>query len=65
MPDGVRWLAITASMDMIVPGRRSQPAQAKVQTLAVQGVGHIGLLVHPQVVSSIVDALPTHEQAVA
>lgn len=65
VPDGVRWLAITGTSDMVVPGRRSVPAQATVQTLAVEGIGHIGLLQDPQVVSGIVDALPTHEQAVA
>jgi triacylglycerol lipase len=63
VPDGVRWLAITATSDMIVPGRRSVPAQAQVQTLAIDGVGHIGVLLNPQVVSSIVDALPAYEQA--
>jgi triacylglycerol lipase len=60
VPDGVRWLAITATSDLVVPGRRSGPAHAAVQTLAVDGVGHIGLLQSPRVVSSIVDALPTH-----
>ncbi len=65
VPDGVRWLAITATSDLIVPGRRSVPAHAEVQTMTVDGVGHSGLLLSSHVVSSIVAALPTHEQAVA
>lgn len=65
VPHGVQWLAIRASADMIVPGSRSVPAQTEVATMAVDGVGHIGLLLNPQVVGSIVAALPTHEQAVA
>jgi triacylglycerol lipase len=65
VPDGVRWLAITATSDLVVPGRRSLPAQAAVQILRVEGVGHIGLLQHPQVVTSIVDALPAYELAAA
>ncbi|MCW2767478.1 MAG: PGAP1-like protein [Nocardioides sp.] len=64
-PAGVRWLAFTATLDLIVPGRRSVPAQGYVQTVAVEGVGHIGLLLNPQVVNGIVAALPAPEQAPA
>jgi pimeloyl-ACP methyl ester carboxylesterase len=57
-PDGVRWLAFTAALDIIVPGLRSVPAHAKVETITVGGVGHLGMLLSRQVVKHIVDALP-------
>jgi triacylglycerol lipase len=60
IPDGVRWLAFAASQDIIVPGLRSVPGQAGVQTITVDGVGHLGLLVNRQVVDRIVAALPAH-----
>ena len=58
VPDGVRWLAFTATLDMIVPGLRSVPAHAQVETVTVGGVGHLGMLLSRQVVGRIVDALP-------
>ena len=58
VPDGVRWLAFTATLDMIVPGLRSVPAHAQVETVTVGGVGHNGMLLSRQVVGRIVDALP-------
>lgn len=57
-PEGVRWLAITATLDVIVPGRRSVPAHAEVETVTVGGVGHLGMLLSEQVVGRIVAALP-------
>jgi triacylglycerol lipase len=54
VPDGVRWLAL----DMIVPGLRSVPAHADVETVMVGGVGHLGMLLSRQVVGRIVAALP-------
>ncbi|MET0993465.1 MAG: alpha/beta fold hydrolase [Mycobacterium sp.] len=57
-PDGVRWLAFTAALDMVVPGLRSVPAHAQVETIAVGGVGHLGMLLSRQVVGHIVAALP-------
>ena len=57
-PVGVRWLAFTAALDMIVPGLRSVPANAKVETIRVGGVGHLGMLLSRHVVELIVDALP-------
>ena len=56
-PDGVRWLAFTATFDMIVPGLRSVPAHAQVETITISGVGHLGMLLSRQVVGRIVDAL--------
>jgi triacylglycerol lipase len=57
-PDGVRWLAFTATLDMIVPGLRSVPTHAQVETIAVGGVGHLGMLLNRRVVGRIVEALP-------
>jgi triacylglycerol lipase len=52
-PDGVRWLAFTATLDMIVPGVRSVPAQAGVETVSVGGVGHLGMLLSERVVGQV------------
>jgi triacylglycerol lipase len=57
-PDGVRWLAFTATLDMIVPGLRSVPPHAEVETVTVGGVGHLGMLLSRQVADRIVAALP-------
>jgi triacylglycerol lipase len=65
VPDGVRWLAISATHDVIVPGRRSVPAHGGVETVTVDDVGHVGLLLSQQVVGRIVDALPIHERVAA
>jgi len=61
----VRWLAFTATLDIIVPGRRAVPPQSEAQTVSVDDVGHLGLLLSRQVVSRIVDALPAGEPAAA
>lgn len=57
-PDGVRWLAFTATLDMIMPGLRSVPAHRDVETITVGGVGHLGMLLSEQVVGRIAAALP-------
>jgi triacylglycerol lipase len=54
---GVRWLAFTATLDMIVPGRRSVPPHSDVETVTIGGVGHLGMLLSRQVVGRIVAAL--------
>jgi triacylglycerol lipase len=59
VPDGVRWMAFTASLDMVVPGLRSMPAHAQVETVTVRGVGHLGMLLSREVISRIAAALPT------
>ena len=61
VPDGVRWLAFTATLDMIVPGVRSVPAPAEVETVIVGGVGHLGMLLSEQVAGRIVAALAEQE----
>jgi triacylglycerol lipase len=57
VPEGVRWLAFTATFDMIVPGPRSVPPHPEVETVTVGGVGHLGMLLSQQVVGRIVAAL--------
>lgn len=63
--DGVRWLALTATLDIVVPGLRSVPAHTRVETVTVGGVGHLGMLLSGRVVKHvlrhILDALPGHE----
>ena len=56
-PDGVRWLAVTAALDIIVPGVRSVPPHAHAETVTVGGVGHLGMLLSDQVAGRIVAAL--------
>ena len=65
IPDGVRWLAVAASQDIIVPGPRSVPAHADVETITVDGIGHLGMLISQRVVGYIVAALPAHGSPVA
>ena len=65
LPDGVRWLAFTAKFDVVVPGLRSVPINAEVETITVGGVGHNGMLLSPKVVRLIVEALPACDKALA
>ena len=65
VPDGVRWLAVTAALDIIVPGMRSVPAHAQVETITVNGVGHLGMLLSRQVIGCITAALSASESAAA
>jgi len=65
VPVGVRWLAVTAALDIIVPGPRSVPVHADVETITVDGVGHLGMLISRRVVGYIVAALPAHGSPVA
>src|ERR1700758_3185585 len=57
MPDGVRWLAVTAALDIIVPGLRSVPSHTQVETITVNGVGHLGMLLSRRVIGCIAAAL--------
>ena len=65
MPDGVRWLSVTAALDIIVPGLRSVPSQAQVETIMFDGVGHLGMLLSRQVIGCIAAALCAQEPATA
>ena len=59
LPDGVRWLSVTAALDIIVPGLRSVPSPAAVETITFDGVGHLGMLLSQQVIGCIAAALCT------
>jgi pimeloyl-ACP methyl ester carboxylesterase len=65
VPHGVHWVAITSTLDAVVPGGRALPSQADVETVTVDDVGHVGLLMSREVVTRIVDVLRTPEQAAA
>jgi pimeloyl-ACP methyl ester carboxylesterase len=65
MPAGVRWLSVTASLDIIVPGLRSVPSHAEVETMMFDGVGHLGMLLSRQVIACIAAALCAQEPATA
>jgi triacylglycerol lipase len=57
LPDDVHWLSVTASLDIIVPGVRSVPSHARVETMTVDGVGHLGMLMSQRVIRYIAAAL--------
>jgi triacylglycerol lipase len=63
LPDGVRWLSVTAALDIIVPGPRSVPSHAEVETITVSGVGHLGMLLSRRVIGCITAALCAHGTA--
>jgi hypothetical protein len=63
MPDGVRWLAVTAALDIIVPGLRSVPNHAQAETIRVTGVGHLGMLRSSEVIERIGAALSARGSA--
>jgi triacylglycerol lipase len=65
VPVGVRWLAVTAALDIIVPSPRSVPAHADVETITFDGIGHLGMLISRRVVGYIIAALPAHGSPVA
>jgi pimeloyl-ACP methyl ester carboxylesterase len=65
MPAGVRWLSVTAALDIIVPGMRSVPSHAQVETIMFDGVGHLGMLLSRQVIGCIAAALRAQEPATA
>jgi triacylglycerol lipase len=57
LPHGVRWLSVTAAFDIIVPGPRSVPANPQVETVTVNAVGHLGMLLNRRVIEYITAAL--------
>jgi pimeloyl-ACP methyl ester carboxylesterase len=65
LPDGVRWLSVTAALDIIVPGLRSVPSHAQVEIITVDGVGHLGMLLNRQVIGYIAAALCARGTAAA
>jgi triacylglycerol lipase len=63
VPDGVRWLSLAAALDIVVPGMRSLPSHAQVETITFDGVGHLGMLVSRQVISCIAAELCARRSA--
>jgi len=63
LPDGVRWLSLTAALDVIVPGARAVRSHPQAETITFEGVGHIGMLVSRQVIGCIAAELCTPETA--
>jgi hypothetical protein len=63
VPEGVRWLSVTAALDIIVPGHRSVPSHPQVETITVDGVGHLGMLLNRRVIGCIAAALCAEEPA--
>jgi triacylglycerol lipase len=63
MPDGVRWLAVTAALDIIVPDLRSVPSHAQAETIRVNGVGHLGMPRSSEVIVYITAGLSPRERA--
>ena len=59
LPDGIRWLSLTAALDIIVPGVRAVPSHAQAETITFDGVGHLGMLVSRQVIACIAAELCT------
>jgi triacylglycerol lipase len=59
LPDGIRWLSLTAALDIIVPGVRAVPSHAQAETITFEGVGHLGMLVSRQVIGCIAAELCT------
>jgi triacylglycerol lipase len=65
VPHGVRWVAFMSTLDAMVTGGRALPAQTDVETVTVDNVGHVGLLLSREVVARIVDVLRMPQQAAA
>jgi triacylglycerol lipase len=63
LPDGIRWLSLTAALDIIVPGVRAVPSHAQAETITFEGVGHLGMLVSRQVIGCIAAELCTPRTA--
>jgi triacylglycerol lipase len=57
LPDGVRWLSVTAALDIVVPGPRSAPPHPRAEHVTVSGVGHLGMLLSRRVIGYITAAL--------
>jgi triacylglycerol lipase len=57
LPDGVRWLSVTAALDVVVPGLRSMPPHPQAENITVNDVGHLGMLLSRRVIGYITDAL--------
>jgi triacylglycerol lipase len=59
LPAGIRWLSLTAALDIVVPRARAVPSHAQAETITFDGVGHLGMLVSRQVIGCIAAELCT------
>jgi triacylglycerol lipase len=57
LPEGVRWLSVTAALDIVVPGPRSRPPHPQAESVTITGVGHLGMLLSRRVIGYITAAL--------
>jgi triacylglycerol lipase len=55
-PEGVRWLAFRSTLDPIVRADRAVPADPDATLVRIDGTGHSGMLVDPDVIEQIVAA---------
>jgi triacylglycerol lipase len=56
-PAGVRWLAFGSIVDPIVPADRAVPANQQVTRVTLDAAGHSGMLLHPDVIARILEAV--------
>jgi triacylglycerol lipase len=63
VPDGIRWVAFTAALDVVVPGDRAVPGFLAAQIVTVDDVGHLGLLHSRKAVDPIIAALPARPES--
>jgi hypothetical protein len=54
----------TATLDVVVPGLRSVPSHREVETIRFDGIGHLGMLLCPQVIDRIATELWTARRVV-
>jgi triacylglycerol lipase len=59
LPEGVRWLSLTAALDIIVPGSRAVWSHSQAETITFEGVGHLGMLMSRRVIGCIAAELCT------
>jgi triacylglycerol lipase len=52
-PVGVRWLAFASTVDPIVPADRAVPANRQATLVTIDGAGHSGMLLDPEVIARI------------
>jgi triacylglycerol lipase len=56
-PADVRWLAFGSTLDPIVPADRAVPADPRATCITLDAAGHSGMLLHPDVIARIVEAV--------
>lgn len=51
---GMRWLAFSSTLDIVVPARRAIPANRQVEHVVISEAGHAGMPLNPRVIERIV-----------